>query len=338
LRSLALSNSDNASTPAIGGDGTIYFIAGGQLHAVSPSGSERWAFQGQQSQWAGLVGPVIGQDGTLYAGSDRTHWFYAINPDGTQKWATNVLADTCFGAPALGPGDTLYVPAFGLYAITSAGTPVWTNLSAGNASPVVGADGAIYVGNSSLALTAISQNGGTNWQVAPYSVPARPTTAAIDSSGTIFYCVSNAVFAVTPQGVVQWVFESDYPPDQSAGEVITSPIIGPGGAIYTAVYQTLYAIANTNGPAHSLWPMFNQNARHTGKIERPSLNHPQKRSDGGFQFQLQGELGQGYTVLGSTNLNTWTSLTSLVVTSVPMDMTDFTATNFPVRFYRALSP
>ena len=84
--------------------------------------------------------------------------------------------------------------------------------------------------------------------------------------------------------------------------------------------------------------MYRQNLRHTGKVEKPSLNQPQKRSDGGFQFQLQGELGQGYTVLGSTNLNTWTSLTSFVATTVPMDLVDWTATNFPIRFYRASSP
>ena len=147
------------------------------------------------------------------------------------------------------------------------------------------------------------------------------------------------MFAFTPQGNTQWVFAVPY--DGSTGQippVFSSPAIGPDGTVYACFQNTLYAIVGTNKLADSAWPMYRQNLRHTGKVEKPSLNQPQKRSDGGFQFQLQGELGQGYTVLGSTNLNTWTSLTSFVATTVPMDVVDFTATNFPVRFYRASSP
>jgi hypothetical protein len=66
---------------------------------------------------------------------------------------------------------------------------------------------------------------------------------------------------------------------------MTSPIIGPDGTIYVAT--KLFAIASgTNGSANSRWPMYQQNARHTRKVEKPVLKQPQKRSDAKFEFQL----------------------------------------------------
>ena len=85
--------------------------------------------------------------------------------------------------------------------------------------------------------------------------------------------------------------------------------------------------------------MSRQNSRHTGKIEMPSLQSPQKRSDANFQFQLYPQqLGLTYSIETSTNLNTWTSLTSFVATTLPMPVVDLTATNTPAKFYRASSP
>ena len=84
--------------------------------------------------------------------------------------------------------------------------------------------------------------------------------------------------------------------------------------------------------------MYRQNPRRTGKIEKPSLKQPQKRSDSNFQFQIYSQVGQTQTVQTSTDLTTWSSLTNLVPTNVPMDIVDLGASNFPSRFYRVLSP
>ena len=108
--------------------------------------------------------------------------------------------------------------------------------------------------------------------------------------------------------------------------------------------DTLYAIATgTNGPANSPWPMYRHDAQHTGRAQKsaaqsPSLKQPQKRSDANFQFQLYGQLGQSYTVETSTNLGEWSSLTSFVATTVPMDVVDLNASNYAARFYRTSSP
>ena len=85
--------------------------------------------------------------------------------------------------------------------------------------------------------------------------------------------------------------------------------------------------------------MYQQNPRHTGKVEKPSLKQPQKRTDSNFQFQPYAqELGQTYTIETSTSLNTWASWTSIVANTLPTEVADLTATNSPAKFYHAYSP
>src|SRR5260221_11538277 len=78
--------------------------------------------------------------------------------------------------------------------------------------------------------------------------------------------------------------------------------------------------------------------RHTGKVEKPSVSKPQKRSDNNFQFQVYAQLGQTQTVQTSTDLSAWVCLTNIAVTNVPMDVVDMSASNFLSRFYRIYSP
>ena len=136
---------------------------------------------------------------------------------------------------------------------------------------------------------------------------------------------------------MRWVISST--DNQQGDQALTSPVIGPDGTIYGTLGARLYAIASgTNGPANSPWPMYQQNARHTGKVEKPALKQPQKRSDANFEFQLYPQqLGLTYTVESSSNLYNWTSVTSFVANTLPTDVVDLTASNAPARFYRAFS-
>lgn len=120
----------------------------------------------------------------------------------------------------------------------------------------------------------------------------------------------------------------------------TSPTVGPDGTIYAALGTTLYAISSgTNGAARSSWPMYRHDAQHTGCAQKPLLRDPRKRADANFQFQLYPQqLGLEYTIQTSTNLSTWSSLTSFVANTFPTDVVDLDATNHPMRLYRAVSP
>ena len=336
---LILTNAIYKSTPAIGRDGTIYFAASGRLYAVTPLGAVKWQLAVDDSSTPSrTMSPGIGPDGTIYVGGFYNANFHAANPDGSEKWATPVGTATV-EAPAIAADGTIYLTLYGVRALAPNGTEIWRTGLQGNAPPIVGPGGAIYVPDTDLALNSLKPTGETNWRAVPFSVALRPTTPVVDASGTIYYCVSNALFALSPQGSVQWVFTSPYPPYGShMYDTQTSPAIGPDGTIYCAFGSKLFALAGTNAVADSPWPMYHQNPRHTGKVEKPSLNKPQKRSDGGFQFELYGQLSNSYTFQTSTSLLSWCSLTSVLVTNVPMDVVDADATNFPSRFYRALTP
>ena len=74
----------------------------------------------------------------------------------------------------------------------------------------------------------------------------------------------------------------------------------------------------------------------------PTLANPSRSPDGNISFEINGSLGQGYTVLGTTNIAlpmaNWTILQSGTITTTPYVFTDLNATNYPLRFYGVSSP
>jgi len=384
----ASSLSAKLGAPSIATDGTIY-VAGGNLYAISPGGSQRWSYPSVASacpaigrdnsiyiqglsflyavapggtlNWSGSGGggggpfssAASGRDGTVYVESSPARTLYALKLDGTDQWNAPLGSPgvMLMDAPGIGADGTVYVCADdGLYAFAPSGSRLWFNagaLSPGS-SVAIGRDGTIYVETTrgffvpqtyGLGLYALTPEGGVRWQVLT-NLLAGPSvrfgTPAIDRSGTIWCAACNWLFAFSPDGVVEWAFSAGPSQDPTIYSY-SSPTIGPDGRIYATFGTKLYAFAGTNALADSAWPMYQQNPRHTGKVEKPSLQKPQKRSDANFQFELYAQTDQPYTIEASTNLNTWTSLTSFVATTLPTEVFDLDATNFPARFYRAVS-
>jgi len=334
------------SSPAIGPDGTVYFVAGGRLFAVASSGVKKWSYTTDDNM-PYPISPVVGRDGTVYVGSVGRYSLYAIAPDGTKKWSLELYGRNASGdSPALGGDGTVYITCGALAAVRPDGTARWqvapAYLQAYSVS--LGKDGTIYAPDGyTRDLYAISPSGEVKWKAFdfPLLAPAYralPAAPAIDAAGMIYYCASNTVFAIAPDGQVQW---SLYTPPGTLYDVDfarNSPVIGPDGTIYAAINTRLYAFAGTNALADSPWPMYRQNPRHTGKVEKPALTPPKKRSDANFELQLfPQQVGLSYTIETSTDLKTWTSLTSFVATAFPVEIADLTATNSPVKYYRAFS-
>jgi hypothetical protein len=258
-----------------------------------------------------------------------------MNRDGSVKWT----ATSAYGSACVGANGTVYSTGGQVTAIGPDGTNLWVFLGdlPLDGSPVISANGTIYVpATGSHTLYAISSTGQQLWTLTEPTGKGVPATAvAIDAGGIIYYCASNSVLALNEQAAVKWSVFGGFDPDYFTLSV-TSPTISPDGVLYAALGSRIYAIhTGTNGPANSPWPMYQQNARHSGKIEKPSLKPPQKRADANFDLQLYGQLGGTFTIESSTNLNTWTSLTSFVATTVPMDVVDTQASNSPSKFYRA---
>jgi len=328
-------------SPAVGPGNTIYAAGSPSLHAVSPAVTRVWVTPSIGA--SGSSSPSLAPDGSIYISSDDVNSVFAISPAGTGMWQASVTLPS--DSTAIGADGTIYVTAGALYAFSASGSSLWINhdplYNQGFApSPAIGKDGTIYVATSwnfdfgyGFSLYAISPGGTLDWNIKTnlhggYGLFV--STPTIDSAGIIFVTAHNSLFAIAPGGTAGWTFSPNDGSDSN-----TSPTIGPDGTIYATFGSKLYAIAWTNGLADSPWPMYRQNPRHTGKVEKPSLQKPKKRSDNNFQFQLFGQISNTFNIEASTNLSTWTSLTSFVATTVPMDVLDLTASNAPMNFYRA---
>jgi hypothetical protein len=68
-----------------------------------------------------------------------------------------------------------------------------------------------------------------------------------------------------------------------------------------------------------------------------ALLWPQRLENGQFQFTVTGAVNQVFSILASTNLSAWTSLTTNALTNGVQVYTDPEATNFSRRFYRSQS-
>ena len=84
------------------------------LYAIRPDGTLKWRFETGNEIWSS---PAIGQDGTIYVGSDG---LYAISPDGTLKWRFQT-SGLIKSSPAIVQDGTIYVGSDdgNLYAIAS---------------------------------------------------------------------------------------------------------------------------------------------------------------------------------------------------------------------------
>jgi len=256
------------TSPVIGIDGTIYFIDHKcNLYAVDQNGSQKWKFSGgkpiftkEWNNWSCAHStPAIAKDGTIYA-LMMTGSFFAVNPDGTEKWRAPVFAfNDGWSSPVIASDGTIYVsseiyppretgkemekPGY-VYAFNPDGTKKWerTNGSAGGSNSVaaIADDGTVYLGTSEsrendhpfeMKLFAFNPDGSTKWSFWPDNgvIEGSP---AIGKDGTIYFGTKgkddprNANFyALNPDGTEQWRVPL------SQGESIT-PAIANDGTIY----------------------------------------------------------------------------------------------------------
>ena len=219
----------SATSVSIGGDGTLYFGDAKYLYAVYPNGTLRWKYEAQG--WIPTT-PAIDNDGVVYFGTFEFH-------------------------SALDPQDS-FVGAC-LYSVLPNGTLNWRYNTSGVifSSPVIGEDGAIYVGSAGNlvdnngGLFVLNSDGTLRWSL--YTGAGVYSSPAIGSDGTIYVTnVENTVFAVRPDGTTKWrhmlgditsiTYDVPNPPPfegtstryvfKSKIEILSSPVIAPDGTIY----------------------------------------------------------------------------------------------------------
>ncbi len=224
-----------ASSPVIGGDGTIYVgTTEGKLVAVPKAGSAI-AWSATTNDTFGSS-PALGQDGTIYVGSTDGK-LYAFTPDGATKWSLD-LGSPVHGSPAVGGDGSVYIGTSDgkLHAVGAAGAKRWSYATGGPiaGTPAVHA-GAVYVGSDDDKLHAVSTADGTpRWT---YATSGAVATPLIGSDGTIYVGAADGrVYAITPKGTLFFAVNV-------RGKVKSAPAIGPGPALYVTTDNALVVVS-----------------------------------------------------------------------------------------------
>lgn len=234
------------SSAAIDDDGIIY--CGTKYHQL-------WAYDDdlQGPVWSAPTGiffdghlvdcsPAIGEDGTLYVGSDpygaagMGHLavpvdtnFWAFNPDGSLKWSFET-GDGVESSPAIGSDGTIYFGSYDscLYALTddgTAGTQKWKFKTGGpiDGPPTVDGDGIIYFGSRDSTLYALYPDGSVKWSY-PLNdgAEASPT---IDGNGYLYIGDFSGTFHVLGTGAPDVGVVEVLLPDQVQPEVTYNPTV-----------------------------------------------------------------------------------------------------------------
>ncbi|TDF95451.1 PQQ-binding-like beta-propeller repeat protein [Paenibacillus piri] len=253
-------NAVATTSPVVGPDGTIYVGTDKKkLHAIKPDGSVKW--ETGLSIWPSDLG--VGSDGTIYVAADpnSSNEVHAFDSDGKKKWEftrggpeIKVYFDNPFSAPAVGANGIIFIGGVSdrkMYAIEPDGSKKWENPVGGlAASPTVGKDGTVYVGDTNGVLYAFTTTGARKWTlpIGKYIFSA-PTVA---SDGTIYVTTRDlglkeqGLYAIHPDGSKKWSFtEYSFPR--------SSPSIGADGTIYVGAEMELLAF-NPDGTVK--WRMF----------------------------------------------------------------------------------
>ncbi len=270
-----------SSHPALAPGGVICIGAqDGRLLALKPGGVLAWEYQTAGAVTGS--GPAVGPDGRIYLGtglklgqlnmsqtdaesiaSQQDGQLYALNLDGTLAWAFATGA-SIWSSPGFAPDGTVYIastlgltvmggaeeegvppPSGKLFALTPQGAEKWSYplLETAQGTPVVGADGTVYVSSwgrgfsSGVAeggqLYALSPEGNLLWQ-GPYGCISTPV---IGEDGTVYSSgLDYKLYALSPAGEVLWSYQ--------LGQLVAgSPVIAPDGTLYVGCSNGyLYAI------------------------------------------------------------------------------------------------
>ena len=224
--------------PSIDSSGTIYVGGPNGLYALDPDGSQKWRFD-MPSHADGV--PAIDASGTVYVGArvplgpgerdtpDHA-LFYAVNPDGTQKWMVTGIE----GSAAVDTSGTIYVWG---HALGQDGTTKSTM-----AGEIADSTGVTYKSGGNV-FWAYNPDGTVRWSwwngthdiyMCPPVLDDRLKTSYVaQHDGKLFSFTSTASSRKLPK----WVFAS-------GTQFYTAPCIGPDGTLYIGGSNgRLYAVS-----------------------------------------------------------------------------------------------
>ena len=241
------------SNPVFSPDGKTMYIPtstpAGHLFAIDVvSGEFKWVFAISQITYGG--GALVAPDGTIYqcVRNAAINNVYAINPNGTQKWA--VKLDAAIGAfPALSVDGILYclTNKSTLYALdASSGAIKWQQSLDGATGSAVAIDkaGNVYAGTSA-AIYSFKPNKEQNWKLEEVNVTEQATFALKDQ--VLYATLKNGglVAVDMTNGTKKWTYPT------TKGDAYF-PIADKNGNVYFTEKgsQTVHAV---NASGSKIW-------------------------------------------------------------------------------------
>jgi outer membrane protein assembly factor BamB len=204
----------------------------GTLYAGSESGLTALSPFGRVKwTYPGAVLPTLGSDGTIYAYAGPN--LVALDPAGTVKWSTR-LPDDPFTPLAVGPDGSFYYGSVDrhLTALTPTGDLKWRFFTGDqmHSPPSIAADGSVYAGGNELY--ALSPDGSLRWSYSSAGMSFSGATPALGADGTLYLSSAGAVVALNPDGTERWAY-----PRYGAAQRI---ILGGDGTLYTGWFAGIY--------------------------------------------------------------------------------------------------
>lgn len=267
---------DILATAALGANGTIYVhTTGDSLIALRPDGTRAWSCL----TGGGNSSPVIGPDGTVFVAS-QDGGLYAIDPSsGTRKWTYPLSTAQVDASPAI--DDSLLA----IYVADEDGRLASVNLADGTenwwvrigenpSSPVIGPDHTVYIGAGGKLLAIDHETGSTVWTYDQPMAFGALSAPAVSSTGSIYFLVTlgkkgfqgdlDSLYAVNSNGTRRWACALG---EGYSDVFISSPKLDADGNIYIGSGLAAWCVRGAGGPAASPWPMFQRDARNTGRAQ-----------------------------------------------------------------------
>lgn len=209
-------------------DGTVNFIAGNVLHAVSSRGAEVFRRVTGAPSFALSNGVVFIQ------GDDN--YLYALRADGSVKWRTQVARGR--GPLAVAGTNLLASDTSGLIAVDADSGSVRWHAGLGDVeAAAAGRDGAIAAGVARGRVASLSASGEQLWSFAPQGGFAGGLAA--DASGTTYCGGVAGLYAIDSYGAEVWHFGTTTP-------ALSGPVVDGAGHVFFAA-DKLYALDIASG-------------------------------------------------------------------------------------------
>jgi len=256
------SNSD--SSPAVAGNGMIYFGDWkGRIWALKPDGERAWTFDTDMEIKSS---PAVDLEGNVYFGC-RNRNCYALDSNGrllwryrTEGWVDSSPALAADGAVIFGSWDGQ------LYALDSGGTRRWAFQTGGPivSSPAIGVGGDIYFGSHDGKFYALSGEGKKLWEFSTGGPIL--SSPAIGADGVVYFTsIDGFFYALNRDGGLRWRLHT-------GGATEASPVVSPEGNLYLGVNRHLW---NVSGAGEKLWARLDDGV---------FVNSPMMLSDGTVCF------------------------------------------------------